>query len=234
MKHEPKPDSDLILYQTEDGRTRLQVRLQGDTVWLTQAQMAELFQRERSVITKHIRNLFEEGELVERAVCANRAHTAADGKTYQTIQNKLHFAATGKTAAELIAERADSSQPNMGLTAWHGGVVRKGDVTVAKNYLREDEIEITLVSVNKRENFLPDFTRGRINLKGGSPTLTVGMRSGTDRSLRPVNRRRIAKITSRCSFSTVCKRRFGPNCVWASCVGVCVRRMQAGVPALKN
>ena len=243
MKHEPKPDSDLILYQTEDGRTRLQVRLQGDTVWLTQAQMAELFQRERSVITKHIRNLFEEGELVEQGVCANLAHTAADGKTYQTvyynldviisvgyrvksqrgvqfriwatqrlreyivkgftmdderlknppgkghidyfdellerirdiraserrvylrvreilalaadyeatepeaqvffqtIQNKLHFAATGKTAAELIAERADSSQPNMGLTAWHGGVVRKGDVTVAKNYLREDEIE---------------------------------------------------------------------------------------------
>ena len=60
---------------------------------------------------------------------------------FQTIQNKLHFAATGKTAAELIAERADASQPNMGLTAWHSGVVRKGDVTVAKNYLREDEIE---------------------------------------------------------------------------------------------
>lgn len=59
---------------------------------------------------------------------------------FQTIQNKLHFAATGKTAAELIADRADSSQPNMGLTAWHSGVVRKGDVTVAKNYLREDEI----------------------------------------------------------------------------------------------
>ncbi|MEO7677691.1 MAG: RhuM family protein, partial [Verrucomicrobiota bacterium] len=60
---------------------------------------------------------------------------------FQTIQNKLHFAATGKTAAELIAERADAAQPNMGLTSWHGGVVRKGDVTIAKNYLREDEIE---------------------------------------------------------------------------------------------
>lgn len=60
---------------------------------------------------------------------------------FQTIQNKLHFAATGKTAAELIAERADSSQPNMGLMAWRSGVVRKGDVTVAKNYLREDEID---------------------------------------------------------------------------------------------
>jgi len=59
---------------------------------------------------------------------------------FQTIQNKLHFAATGKTAPELIAERADSARPNMGLTAWKSGVVRKSDVTVAKNYLREDEI----------------------------------------------------------------------------------------------
>jgi len=60
---------------------------------------------------------------------------------FQTIQNKLHFAATGRTAAELIAARANASQPNMGLTSWHSGVVRKGDVTVAKNYLRQEEIE---------------------------------------------------------------------------------------------
>jgi hypothetical protein len=59
---------------------------------------------------------------------------------FQTIQNKLHFAATGSTAAGLIAERADASQPNMGLTSWQHGIVRKGDVTVAKNYLREQEI----------------------------------------------------------------------------------------------
>jgi hypothetical protein len=59
---------------------------------------------------------------------------------FQAVQNKLHFAATGKTAPELIAERADSAQPNMGLTAWKSGVVRKGDVTVAKNYLSEAEI----------------------------------------------------------------------------------------------
>lgn len=237
------PDGEFLLYQTEDGRTRLEVRFKDETVWLTQAQLSDLFQRERSVITKHIRNIFEEGELGEQAVCANYARTAADGKTYQTvyynldviisvgyrvksqrgtqfriwatqrlreyivkgftmdderlknppgkghvdyfdellerirdiraserrvylrvreilalaadyeatepetqvffqtIQNKLHFAATGKTAAELIAGRADASQPNMGLTSWHGGVVRKGDVIVAKNYLREGEIE---------------------------------------------------------------------------------------------
>lgn len=243
MKNKPEPDSDLILYLTEDGRTRLQVRLEGETVWLSLNQMVELFQRDKSVISRHIKNVFEEGELVRDSVVAESATTAADGKTYQvefynldviisvgyrvksrrgtqfriwatqrlreyivkgftmdderlknppgkghidyfdellerirdirsserrvylrvreilalaadyeptepetqvffqTIQNKLHFAATGKTAAELIAERADSSQPNMGLTAWRTGVVRKGDVTVAKNYLREDEIE---------------------------------------------------------------------------------------------
>jgi hypothetical protein len=60
---------------------------------------------------------------------------------FKAIQNKLHFAATGKTAPELIAERADAAQPNMGLTSWKGGVVRKGDVTIAKNYLSHDEID---------------------------------------------------------------------------------------------
>jgi hypothetical protein len=243
MKKKPEPDSDLILYLTEDGRTRLQVRLEGETVWLSLNQMVDLFQRDKSVISRHIKNVFEEGELVRDSVVAESATTAADGKIYQvefynldviisvgyrvksrrgtqfriwatqrlreyivkgfamdderlknppgkghidyfdellerirdirsserrvylrvreilalaadyeptepetqvffqTIQNKLHFAATGKTAAELIAERADSSQPNMGLMAWRTGVVRKGDVTIAKNYLREDEIE---------------------------------------------------------------------------------------------
>ena len=80
-----KPQSQVLLYQAPDGRTRLEVRMQDETVWLTQAQMAELFQRERSVITKHIRNIFEEGELAQGSVCADFAHTAADGKTYQTV-----------------------------------------------------------------------------------------------------------------------------------------------------
>jgi len=75
-----KPKSELILYQTEDNRTRIEVRLENETVWLTQAQISDLFQRERSVITKHIRNIFEEGKLVEESVCANYARTAADGK----------------------------------------------------------------------------------------------------------------------------------------------------------
>ena len=243
MKNEPQPNSDLILYQTEDGRTRIQCRFENETVWLSLNQMTDLFQRDKSVISRHIKNLFDEGELVRDSVVAESATTAADGKSYrveyynldviisvgyrvksprgtqfrswatqrlreylvkgftmdderlknppgkghidyfdellerirdirsserrvylrvreilalaadyeatepetqvffQTIQNKLHFAATGRTAAELIAKRADSAQPNMGLTAWRSGVVRIGDVTIAKNYLREDEIE---------------------------------------------------------------------------------------------
>ena len=239
MSDEPLPQSEIILYQTEDGGTRVQVRLQDETVWLTQQQMAELFQRERSVITKHIRNIFEEGELVEEAVCANHARTAADGKTYQTaaynldviisvgyrvkslrgtqfriwatqrlreyivkgftmddarlkesgggayfdellerirdirssekafwrkvldiyatsadydpraeasqlffatVQNKMHWAAHGQTAAEVIAARADAGKPNMGLMTWPGSRPRKTDVAVAKNYLNEKEL----------------------------------------------------------------------------------------------
>jgi len=243
MSDQPAPNSEFILYQTEDGRTRIQCRFENETVWLTQKLMAELFGKDVRTINEHIQNVFAEGELVADSVIRKFRITAADGKSYetqhynldviiavgyrvksprgtqfrqwatarlseyllkgftmdderlknppgkghidyfdellerirdirsserrvylrvreilalaadyqptepetqvffQTIQNKLHFAATGKTAAELIAERADSSQPNMGLMAWRTGLVRKGDVTIAKNYLREDEIE---------------------------------------------------------------------------------------------
>ncbi len=245
MQSKPEPESDLVLYQTEDGRTRIQCRFDNETVWLTQQQMAELFQTTQQNVSLHVRNIYEEGELAEGAthkeslsvrqegtrsvrrrvefynldviisvgyrvksqrgtqfriwatqrlreylvkgftmdderlknppgkghidyfdellerirdiraserrvylrvreilaLAADYDPTGAETQVFfQTIQNKLHFAATGRTAAELIAERSDSSQPNMGLTVWYGGVVRKGDVTIAKNYLREDEI----------------------------------------------------------------------------------------------
>jgi hypothetical protein len=74
---------DFILYGTEDGRTRIEVRFSGETVWLSLNQMADLFQRDKSVISKHIKNVFEEGELEPDSVVANFATTAADGKTYQ-------------------------------------------------------------------------------------------------------------------------------------------------------
>jgi hypothetical protein len=79
MKNEPKTDSHLILYQTEDGRTRLQVRLDGDTVWLSLNQMADLFQRDKSVISRHIRNVFEEGELLPAATVAKSATVQTEG-----------------------------------------------------------------------------------------------------------------------------------------------------------
>jgi prophage maintenance system killer protein len=76
--------SDIQIYQADDGKTALEVRLDRETVWLTQEQMSELFSRERSVITKHLRNVFKEGELEENSVRAKYAHTAIDGKEYQT------------------------------------------------------------------------------------------------------------------------------------------------------
>jgi hypothetical protein len=80
---QPGEQKDILLYLAEDGETRLEVQLDHETVWLSQDQMATLFGRERSVITKHLRNVFKEGELDESAVSAKYAQTASDGKTYQ-------------------------------------------------------------------------------------------------------------------------------------------------------
>ena len=245
MPDDETPQSSLILYQTEDGRTRIQCRFEDETIWLTQALIADLFQITVPTVNEHLKGIFAEGELAPEATIRKfrivrpegarqvareiehyslpailavgyrvrsprgtqfrqwatarlseflvkgftmdderlkeppgsgytdyfdellerirdiRAserrvylrvreilalaadYSPSDPETrafFQTVQSKLHFAVTGKTASELIAERADSDQPNMGLTAWKGGVVRKGDVTVAKNYLREAEI----------------------------------------------------------------------------------------------
>ncbi len=73
--------SDILIYQTEDGRTRVEVRLQDETVWLSLQQMADLFQRDKSVISRHIRNIFKEGEVARPAVVAKFATTATDGKS---------------------------------------------------------------------------------------------------------------------------------------------------------
>ena len=80
---------EVVLYEAPDGEVQLDVRLERETVWLTQAQMAELFGRERSVITKHIRSVFRDGELDAKSVCANFARTAEDGKTYQVDHYNL-------------------------------------------------------------------------------------------------------------------------------------------------
>jgi len=79
-----KNNSEIIIYQTQDGKIKIDCRFEGDTFWLTQAQIAKLFGRDRTVITKHIRNILDDGELEEHSVCANFAHTAADRKSYNT------------------------------------------------------------------------------------------------------------------------------------------------------
>lgn len=242
MKVSPQ-DSEIILYQTEDRQTRIEVRLQGETVWLSLNQMAELFQRDKSVISKHIRNIFDEGELSPERTVAKFATVQKEGKRevsrqiefynldmtiavgyrvkshrgtqfriwatqrlreylvkgfvmdddrlkrlgggqyfeellarirdirssekvfwrkvldiyatsvdynpdaemtlkfFQTVQNKMHWAVHGQTAAEIIECRADASKPHMGLTSWSGGRPRKADVVVAKNYLNQSELE---------------------------------------------------------------------------------------------
>jgi len=234
----------MLFYQSEDGTSRIEVRLDEGTVWLSQNLIAELYQITKQNVSLHIRNILEEGELDESATVkqyltvqteGSRAvkrtidyynldmilaigyrvrshrgtqfrrwaterlreylikgfvldderlkdskntgadyfdellerirdirasekrfylkirdiyklaidydpHTERTLEFYQTVQNKLHWATSGHTAAEIIAERADASRPNMGLTSWKGAKVRKGDVTVAKNYLNETEI----------------------------------------------------------------------------------------------
>lgn len=238
--------TEFLLYTAPDGDIKVEVFIQGETVWLTQKRMAELFDVDRSVITKHLGNIFEARELSEKAVCAIIAHTANDGKIYKTkyynldaiisvgyrvnssratqfriwatqvlrdyiikgfsmdderlkngnyfgkdyfrellervrsirsserriylqitdifrecaidydkdsgitknfyamMQNKFHFAITGKTAAEIISSSADAKKPHMGLTTWKyspDGRILKSDTQVAKNYLSEEEIK---------------------------------------------------------------------------------------------
>ncbi len=89
MSDEPLPDSEIILYQTEDGRTRIQCRFENETIWLTQKLMAELFQKDVRTINEHIQNVFEEGELSPESVIRKFRITAADGKTYDTQHYNL-------------------------------------------------------------------------------------------------------------------------------------------------
>lgn len=239
-----QPASQILIYQTEDGKTKIEVQLQNETVWLTQKHMAELFQTTVPNINLHLKNIFEEGELNHSATIKDflivqneggrqvkrskkfynldaiisvgyriKSHVATrfrqwatrhikefiikgfvldderlknpdlpfdyfdellrriqDIRTsekrfyrkitdiystsidydptldisinfFKTVQNKMHWAITGRTAAEIIHDRADHTKPNMGLTSWRGPKVRKQDVVVAKNYLNEDELQ---------------------------------------------------------------------------------------------
>lgn len=235
---EEHKNNDIIIYQTEDGITKIEVNFNNDTVWLSQAQIGELFQRDRSVITKHINNVFKEHELDEksnvqilhiansdkplklynldviisvgyRVKSIRGTHfrrwaterlkeymlkgftmdderlkqmgggrywrelldrirdirssekvmyrqvldlyatsvdydpkTEQSIKFFKIVQNKLHYAAHGHTAAEIIYERANADKPFMGLTTFAGEQPTQTDVTIAKNYLSEEELKV--------------------------------------------------------------------------------------------
>ena len=165
---EENTKGEILLYQTADGQSKIEVALTNDTVWLTLDQMAELFQRNKSTISRHIKTIFESGELQADSVVAFFATTAADKKTYQVAyynldmiisvgykvnslrgvqfriwatQDKIHFSTHGHTAAEIIYNRADSEKDFMGLTTWTGALPRRSDTEYAKNYLSVDEID---------------------------------------------------------------------------------------------
>lgn len=244
------PSGEILLYQTEDGKTRLEVQLKGETVWLTQKQMAELFQKDVRTISEHIRNVYDESELVPDPTIRNFRIVQSEGKRrierevshynldvvisvgyrvkshrgtqfriwatqqlrdfiikgfaldderlkragggnyfdellarirdirssekvfwrkvldiyatsidydpaeeatqrfFATVQNKMHWAAHGNTAAEIIHARADASRPNMGMTSWLGERPRKDEAAIAKNYLAPEELDVLNRIVN--------------------------------------------------------------------------------------
>ena len=259
MPGEPSPQSSFILYQTEDGRTRIQCRFEDETVWLTQKLMAELFQTTPQNVTLHLKAIFAEGELVEAATCKDclqvrsegsrkvsrtlryyrleailavgyRVHShrgtqfrqwatarlseylvkgftmdderlknppgkgqtdyfdellarirdirSSERRFYQkvldiyatsvdytpdaevshqffaAVQNKMHWATHGQTAAEVIHQRTDAAQPLMGLkTTRPGRIIRREDVAVAKNYLTGEELQ----ALNRIVNLYIEF-----------------------------------------------------------------------------
>lgn len=200
---------EIIIYQTEDGLTKINVNMQNETVWLSKAQMAELFQRDRSVISKHIKKVFEEGELsresnVQILHVANsdkpvefynlyatsvdyNPHSEESIRFFKIVQNKLHYAAHGHTAAEVIYERADAEKPFMGLTSFSGELPALKDIGIAKNYLQESELKILnnlvsgyfdLAEINAIEHkpmYMDDYVKQLdLVLSSGNRKLLVG------------------------------------------------------------
>lgn len=117
----PPPGSQFLVYQTEDGKLKIEVRFEGEPVWLTQQHMAELFQTTQQNISLHLRNIYAEGELEREA----------------THKESLSVQREGSRS---VRRRVDATKPNLGLTNWRGAVIRKPDVAIAKNYLTESEL----------------------------------------------------------------------------------------------
>lgn len=133
----PEKFGRILIYQTEQGNTRIDVYFAEDTVWMSQKSMAQLYQTTPQNVTLHIKNILAEGELDTESTCKDYLQVQTEGtRQVKSVQNKLEFAATGHTAPEIIAARADATKGNMGLTNFKGAKVRRGDVIVAKNYTR--------------------------------------------------------------------------------------------------
>jgi len=158
------PGSEVLVYQAPDGGARVEVKLDRDTVWLTQDQMSRLFGRERSVVTKHVRNVFREGELDANSVCAKFAHTAADGKTYQVDHFNLDVIIS-------VGYRVKSAKGTR-FRQWATGVLRehlvRGYSLDRKRFernARELESALTLVrSVAAGEALTTDQGRGLVDV----------------------------------------------------------------------
>lgn len=136
---------EVVLYRTEDGRTRLSVRFEDGSVWLTQASIAELFKTTPQNITMHLAAIYEEGELREEATCKDYLQVRREGLR-EVRRNLKHYNLEAVLAVGYRVRSPRGTQfrqwatSRLGLNTWKGEVVRKGDVTVSKNYLREGEI----------------------------------------------------------------------------------------------
>jgi hypothetical protein len=135
-----KNNSQILIYQTEGGKTKIEVRLENETVWLTQKLLAELFQKEGKREVSRTVDFYNPDMIISVGYrIKSNVGTSIDYDPtieisinfFKTVQNKLHWAITCKTAAEIIHERADSTKPNMGLTNWRGEKLRKQDVKIA-------------------------------------------------------------------------------------------------------
>lgn len=189
---QPPPQSSLVLYQTEDGQTRIECRFEEGTIWLTQAQMADLFQTTPQNVTLHLKAIFAEGELPEEATCKDYLQVRQEGQ--RAVSRKLrHY-----RLEAILAVGLSGALPARNAFPPVGGVVRKGDVTVAKNYLREDEInELNRVVVmfldfaedqarRKKQIFLRDWKTRldeflRFNERAVLPDAGVVSREDADR-----------------------------------------------------
>ena len=124
----PEVTTNFLMYTGSDGKVNVEVCIQDETVWLTQKTLAELFGKDRSVITKHLKSIFEGGELVQSSVCANFAHTAADGKNYQTLYYNLD-------AIIAVGYRVNSYQATQ-FRIWATGVLKE---YIIKGFAMDDQ-----------------------------------------------------------------------------------------------